>query len=186
MLSRFSAGMMLLICISLPVNTQAQDQSAYRWVDKDGRVHYSDQPPMPAEASKSEHRRFVSGTTDDVSAEAISMKRALRDFPLTLYTAPTCKEGCQLAREFLGQRNIPYSEKTIQTREDLDGFRNYTGLTDPIVPLLLAGGIGGKVEKGFEANAWRKFLEASGYPGKSAGASKSTLGSSTPKPSDAR
>lgn len=114
------------------------------------------------------------------------MRKAIQNFPLTLYTAPTCKEGCQLAREFLNQRNIPYSEKTLQTREDVDAFRNYTGLKEPVVPLLLAGGIGGKVEKGFEANAWRKFLEASGYPGKSAGASKSTLGSSTPKPSDAR
>ena len=106
------------------------------------------------------------------------MKKAMQDFPLTLYTAPNCKEGCQSAREFLGLRNIPYSEKTLQTPEDVSAFKNFTGLTEPVVPVLLAGGIGGKVEKGFEANAWRKLLEASGYPWKSATASKSTQGSS--------
>lgn len=162
MLLRFVISALLAYATLLPFSVQAQ--SAYRWVDNEGRVHYSDQPPMPSEARKVERRKLDSGAVDDVSGETVRLRKAMQDFPLTLYTAPSCKEHCQYAREFLSRRNIPFSEKSLQTNEDLESFKNYTGITETVVPVLLAGGIGGKTEKGFEVNAWRKLLESCGYP----------------------
>lgn len=180
MFLRFTLSALLayVMFLSLP----AQAQSAYRWIDNEGRVHYSDQPPMPKEARKVERRRLDSGEVDDVSA--VNMNKAAQDFPLTLYTAPSCKENCQYARDFLGRRNIPYSEKVLLTTEDLESFKNYTGITEAVVPVLQAGGFGGKTEKGFEANAWRKLLESCGYPTEPAvGSPKSAPGGSSSRPS---
>lgn len=169
--SRFAALMMLLVlfvCAALPLSAQAQ--AAYRWVDKAGHVHYSDTPPPPTEAQKVERKQINVNKVDEATGLTVAMRKAMQDFPLTLYTAPNCMENCKIARDFLGQRNIPYTEKSIQTRDDLDAFKKTTGIEEAIIPVLQAGGIGGKVEKGFEENAWRRLLDTSGYPPPRSGA----------------
>jgi len=55
MLPRFAALMILLVYAALPLSAQAQ--AAYRWVDKAGRVHYTDTPPPPAERPAPLHQR---------------------------------------------------------------------------------------------------------------------------------
>ena len=64
----------------------AQAQSTvYRWVDKDGKVHFSDTPP-PADAKTSPQKRMGGGYADDEQlpyATQIAMQRN----PVTLYTS---------------------------------------------------------------------------------------------------
>lgn len=178
MLSRFAPLMMMLVlsvCAALPPSALAQ--AAYRWVDKAGQVHYSDVPPPPNEAQKVERKQVNANKVDEATGLTIAMRKAMQDFPLTLYTAPNCMENCKLARDFLGQRNIPYTEKNIQTNEDLDAFKKATGIAEVFVPVLQAG-VGGRVEKGFEESAWRKLLDASGYPPPRSGAAPAAPASS--------
>jgi len=164
MLSRFAALMMLLVlsvCAALPPSAQAQ--AAYRWVDKAGQVHYSDVPPPPDESQKVERKQVSGNKVDETSTVSFAMRKAMQDFPLTLYTASNCKDSCKLARDFLGQRKVPFSEMNIQTSEDMEAFKKATGIEEVFVPVLQAG-VGGKIEKGFEENAWRRLLETAGYP----------------------
>lgn len=161
LLSRLTrlAGMACL-AILLTAALAAQAQTAYRWVGKDGRVHYSDQPPAPVEAKDVQRKKLHTSNVVDSGAIAANVQKAAEKFPLTLYTSPSCKEGCAAARDFLNQRGAPFSEKTVQTFEEAVEYRKTTGFQDLVVPVLLAGS---KIEKGFEENAWRRLLESTGY-----------------------
>ncbi len=156
--TRLACLVMLAALLTASFATQAQ--IAYRWVGKDGKVHYSDQPP-PAEAQNVQQKKLHAGNVVESGATSAEAKKAAEKFPLTLYTSPSCKEGCDAARDFLNQRGVPFTEKTIQTFEEADEYKKATGFKSLVVPVLLAGS---KTEKGFEENAWRRFLEAAGYP----------------------
>lgn len=138
----------------------AQAQATYRWVGKDGKVHYSDQPPPPAEVKEVQQKKLgpanVVGSGPNYEAQV-----AARKFPLTLYTSANCIQNCKIARDFLKRRGAAFTEKEIRTQEDADDFRKATGSEELSVPVLLAGG---KAEKGYEENAWNALLDAAGYP----------------------
>jgi glutaredoxin len=161
MSSRFAVFMMLFVVAYVALPLSAQAQAAYRWVDKSGQVHYTDTPPLPAEAQKVERKPINAGKFDNGSAETVAMRKAMQDFPLTLYSSPSCKESCMQARNFLNQRGVQFTEKSILTPEDAALFKQATKLEDLVVPVLQAGN---KIEKGFEENSWRKLIDNSGYP----------------------
>ena len=143
----------------------AQAQTTYRWVGKDGQVHYSDQPPPPADGNKDLQLKKLRGgnVVDTGGAFSYDTEQAAKNFPLTLYTATNCTDNCKMARDFLARRGAPYNEKVIQTAEDAAEFRKLTGSQDMIVPLLAAGK---KLEKGYEEDAWNRLLDGAGYPAK--------------------
>lgn len=143
------------LCLGL-----AQAQTAYRWVDKDGKVHYSDQPPPPSASSHVAKRR-IGANVVDTSGPSYESQVAARNAPLTLYTSTNCIRNCELARDFLNRRGAVFGEKIIATQADVDEFRKATGIEELSVPVLQAGA---KSEKGFEENAWHALLDAAGYP----------------------
>ncbi len=150
------------LLLSLLLAPPLQAQTTYRWVDKTGQVHYSDQPPPP-EAVKNFEAKKLKGPNviDTGGAFAYETGRASKKSPLTLYTADTCKEDCRQARDLLKQRGAPYNEKEIRTQSDADAFRQATGSQELFVPVLQAGG---KTSKGFEEGAWNRLLDEAGYP----------------------
>ncbi|MBI5923265.1 MAG: glutaredoxin family protein [Betaproteobacteria bacterium] len=147
-------------CLLLITVMSAHAQTAYRWIGKDGQVHYSDQPPPAAETRQFQQKKLP-GNVIETSGPSYSAQLAAQKSPLTLYTSPNCVENCRIARDFLNKRGAPFSEKEIKTLEDLTAFKAATGSSEAIVPVLMAGT---KVEKGFEENAWRSLLDSAGYP----------------------
>jgi len=141
----------------------AQAQTTYRWVDKEGHVHYGDKAPMPAEVKDLQLKKLKGGNVIETSGPDYATMQAAQKFPLTLYTSDNCLENCRMARDFLNQRGAPFSEKVIKTAEDADEYKKATGATDLIVPLLMAGK---QLEKGYEEGAWHRLLDAAGYPAK--------------------
>ncbi|MBI4986292.1 MAG: glutaredoxin family protein [Rhodocyclales bacterium] len=136
----------------------ASAQGAYRWVGKDGKVHYSDVEPSPAEVQKVEKKTLRASVVDSGGKLSYEMREAAAKFPVTLYIGADCSASCTKAREFLGKRGIPYAEKAIVTPEDGAAFKKATG--SEVVPTLFAGG---KAEAGFEETAWASLLETLGY-----------------------
>lgn len=172
-----------LTCMTLllPLSTSfvAQAQTTYRWVGKDGQVHYSDQPPAPADAKDLQQKKLKAGNVIETSGPSYDTKKATKDFPLTLYTSNNCKENCQMARDLLNQRGAPFKEKVIQTTEDATEFKTATGVADLAVPVLQAGK---QSEKGFEENAWHRLLDMAGYPKSGSLPNKLTGKPPTPAP----
>lgn len=154
---RLVACLAVLLLIALA----AQAQTAYRWVDKNGKVHYSDQPPPPSETRDVQQKRLKAGNVIETSGPSYEALKAAQKFPLTLYTSANCIANCKIARDFLARRGVAYAEKVIKTPEDAADFKKATGSEELIVPVLQAGN---KTEKGFEENAWRNLLDAAGYP----------------------
>ena len=150
----------VLAALSLAL-LSAQAQTTYRWVGKDGKVHYSDQPPPPSETSEVQKKKLGTGSVVETGGPSFEAQTAAKNFPVTLYTSANCKENCRIARDFLKRRGVVFSEKELKTQEDADEFKKTTGIGELVVPVLQAGS---KAEKGYEENAWHALLDTAGYP----------------------
>ncbi len=136
----------------------AQAQTVYRWVDKDGKVHFSDTPPPP-DAKDASQRRVGGGYTEDTQLPYATQLAARRN-PVTIFTGAACGEPCDKGRELLTRRGIPYTERDAQNNpEDQEALKKLIGALD--VPLLL---VGTSKMKGFEEDTWQASLDSAGYP----------------------
>lgn len=128
----------------------------YRWVDADGRVTYSDKPP-PASMAKQQQKSIDSDETT-VSGLNYSLSELAKNFPVMLYTSSECAP-CDEGRLLLKNRGIPFSEKTINSNEDIARMKQAGG--DGRIPFLT---VGRNSHSGFDSSAWNGTLTAVGYP----------------------
>lgn len=146
-------SVLLAWCALYAAGAQAQ---LYKWVGPDGKVTYSDAPP-PSSARQVETRNISSSgvSTADFPFE---LAEAVKNSPVTLYTTKNCAP-CDDGRKHLAARGIPFTEKTVNSNDDLAQFRKVGG--DGDLPLLMVGRV---KERGFAAGAWNSTLSAAGYP----------------------
>ena len=144
----------LLLGMTIMMNAGAAE--LYRSIDKDGKVHYSDTPLADSE----DVERLKVGN-EPVPDESLpyETRRARENFPVTLYTFPACGSACQMARDFLVKRGIPFAEKSLSKQEDIDAFRSASG--DSKLP---SATIGKNWLKGFQPDQWNNELDFAGYP----------------------
>ena len=136
----------------------AQSASLYRWVDNEGKVHYSEQPPPPAAARKVEEKTLGTAPGDDGPLPYAS-RLAAKNFPVTLYNSE-CGEACTKAHEHLTKRGVPFSEKNAGTAEVQAELKKLIGSL--AVPVLAVGTV--TRLKGYDAGAWNAALDEAGYP----------------------
>ncbi|PWB44362.1 MAG: hypothetical protein C3F19_01635 [Rhodocyclales bacterium] len=139
--------------------TGADAQTMYRWVDKSGKVHYSDQPP-PKEIKKVDQPRLGTSTIE-TSGLPYEAQKAARDFPVTIYTTPDCAAECKMARDYLARRGVPYSEKSLASNDEIVAFRDRFKVDNVFVPAIT---VGSQQRQGFEETAWSGMLDTAGYP----------------------
>ena len=122
----------------------------YRWVDADGKVHYSDQLP-PADVKQVEKKKDPATGARPSSgkpangAAADALQQAVKNFPLTLYNSE-CGELCKAARDLLVKRGVPFTEKDATDSTVQAELKKVTGGALE-VPVLT---IGSNVVRGFE------------------------------------
>jgi len=126
----------------------------YRWVDEQGHVEWRDTPP-PSGAKQIEQRN-IRPNTIDTAGVPYAVKRAARDFPVTLW-ATNCGEACDKARAHLARRGIPYAEKNPQS--DIEAYKKLVGGLE--IPVLV---IGREQCKGYLESEWDDALDIAGYP----------------------
>ena len=156
---KMSPHRLVAACILAAFSLVAAAQSAYRWVDKDGSVHYSDQPPPP-EIKKLE-RKTLGDNVVDTSDMPYELRRAAENFPVTLYTSDDCGDPCVLAKELLQRRKTPFTEKRLKTAEDVAAYKAATGFSDAYAPTLA---VGRQSAEGYVESEWNGLLDAAGYP----------------------
>ena len=147
----------LLISMLLVASNSVQAASLYKWTDKDGKVHYGDKPAE--DAIKAEQKKFSAPDSSGDDDLSYGSRKAKQDFPVTLYVAPNCGEFCVQARALLNKRGIPFAEKNLVTKEEIDAFKAKTGGNS--IPALT---VGKSFLGGFEANQWNSELDIAGYP----------------------
>jgi glutaredoxin len=140
---------------------QAGAQQVYRIVGPDGRVTFSDKPPLETSARAAPTVPLSSGGASTASLP-FELRQIAGKYPVTLYTGSNCGP-CGAGRAFLSSRGIPFAERTVNTAEDVEALQRMAG--DNSLPLLT---IGGQQIKGYSDNEWGQFLDAAGYPHSSA------------------
>lgn len=146
----------LLIGGLLTVSLLAQAGELYRWVDKAGKVHYGDESPAQASLVESLQFHDEAATGSNLPYET---RRAQQNFPVTLYVGDGCGEFCDQARDLLTKRGIPFSEKKLVTKEEIDAFKRVSGGDG--APGLA---VGRTFVNGFNAYRWNNELDIAGYP----------------------
>jgi hypothetical protein len=147
-----AAVLMALLCAVF-----VQAETTYRWVDANGKVHYGDRLP-PEMAGKAQKMKMGVAAPDKQLSYA--MQKAMKDFPVTLYVSADCGAGCKDGSNFLHERGIPFMEKNVASKEEVETVSKLAGGA-AVVPLLQ---VGSRVSKGFESSAWGGLLDAAGYP----------------------
>lgn len=136
----------------------AQSQTVYRVVGADGKVTFSDQPPV-ATSGKASAVGIGAGPSDAAGAGLpYALRQVASNYPVTLYTTNNCAP-CGSGRAMLRSRGIPFSEKTINTNEDAAALQRIS--SDSSLPFLT---IGSQQIKGYSDSEWNQFLNAAGYP----------------------
>ena len=130
---------------------------AYRWVDKEGKVHYTQAPPPP-DARAVQKKTFRHGPAE-ASNLPYATQVAAKNFPVTLYTSPDCGTPCDRARAVLVKRAVPFKETGVLSQSDVDEMKRLSGKAD--VPLLV---VGAQVQSGFQEVLYNDLLDSAGYP----------------------
>jgi glutaredoxin len=129
----------------------------YRWTDEKGKVHFGDTPP-PADARDVRKKDVATGTSGSSESLPFALRQPMKDFPVTLYSAPSC-ESCGPARALLNARGVPFKEISVRTDEQIAELNRAAG--GNVVPALL---VGSTVIRGFEEGSYQRALDVAGYP----------------------
>ena len=140
--------------------TATQAQQVHRIVGPDGKVTFSDRAPEDKKA-QSTVLSTASGGAASNPALPSELRQIASRFPVTLYTGESCSP-CQQARQLLIQRGVPFTERSVNTNDDLDALRRLSG--ESALPF---GTIGRQQLKGFSDAEWTQYLDAAGYPAQS-------------------
>ena len=146
----------LLFLLLLPL---AAGAAVFRWVDKDGKVHYSDTRPSP-ETGKVEEKSLHANVID-TAGQPYAVQKASKEFPVTLYSSADCGPACGAGRELLKKRGVPFTEVPLTTEEAQAALRKRAGEGPLMVPSLF---VGSQVLRGFEEGIWNRQLDDAGYP----------------------
>ena len=154
---RFSAVSMLLTALCLlPLISQAQ---VYRIVGSDGRVTFSDKPPLVESQVKSVVGATAAGRAPgNATGLPYELQQVASKYPVTFYVSNDCSP-CASARVMLVSRGVPFTEKTVSSNEDVQALQRISGETS--LPFLT---IGSQQLKGFSDAEWTQYLNAAGYP----------------------
>ena len=132
-------------------------QQVYRIVGPDGKVTFSDKPPVESTA-KVTAAAGASGGGVATASLPFELRQVVQKYPVTLYTGENCGP-CQTAKTMLINRGIPFAEKSVMTPEDSQALQRLSG--ENTLPFAT---IGGQQLKGFSDSEYTQFLNAAGYP----------------------
>ena len=157
-----SAGLQGLLALGAMTDLdEVHAQGVYRSVGPDGKVTFSDRAPaaQPAPALQDRSTTFSSREAGSGIANLPSaLRQANARFPVTIYSSSDCAP-CASARNLLKARGVPFSERTVQSNDDIDALKRLSGNTN-----LPFATIGKQQLSGFSDTEWTQYLDAAGYP----------------------
>ena len=161
-LSRSALVLSTALGLGLAASTPAW--AIYKIVGPDGSITFSDVPPANTQGKAVQSLSAKPAETpSSLDRLPTGLRDAVRKYPVTLYTAPQCG-ACDAARDYLQQRGIPFTEKTITSNADIQAYKTLSGGSDRL-PLVTIGST--KLAEGFSSSNWGVALDAAGYPKKS-------------------
>ena len=152
-------GLRLLACCvaSVGISAAVPAWALYKVVGADGKVTYTDRPAARQPVSVVP----MADSSESPAGAALppALRRVAERYPVTLYVAEGCGSPCDSARQFLRRRGIPYSERQVASRSDLEALERLSGGRE--APTLA---IGKQVLRGYAQPTWQQYLDLAGYP----------------------
>jgi glutaredoxin len=137
----------------------AHAQTVYRIVGPDGKITFSDKPPFSPEQGKVAGTGVGAGGSSTGNSLPFELRQIAAKFPVTLYTSAEC-QPCVAGRSMLTGRGVPFTERTVNTPDDVTSLQRISG-GDTALPLLT---VGGQKIRGFSDSEWAQYLDLAGYP----------------------
>ena len=134
----------------------AAAQSLYRYIDANGRVVYSDQPPPPS--AKDVQARKLPENVIETDPTPLAARQAAERFPVTLYTFDC--DICREAQALLAKRGIPFETVVVTEEKGAARLKALTGKQS--APVLQVGDK--QVLQGYNEERWQTALDDAGYP----------------------
>ena len=104
-------GLMAALTATLPAHAQI-----FRIVGPDGKVTFSDKPPVTNESKVVPSAAAPSGAAGGTGASLpFALRQVTAKYPVVLYTSAKCAP-CDAARGYLSGRGVPMAEKTVSTQ----------------------------------------------------------------------
>jgi glutaredoxin len=151
--------MKIIAAASLLALTVLPAHALYKVVGPDGRVTYTDRPPV---ASPGQALSLGASAGAGEAALPLALREPASRFPVVLYTAPDCAP-CNAGRDLLRKRGIPYQERAAgATQADQQAWLRQVGSAD--APAL---SVGRQMLHGYSPTDWNTYLDTAGYPGES-------------------
>jgi len=145
----------LIIAALFVVTTSTLSNAAtlYRWVDDQGVVHVSENPPE----GKMDVAQAVVGEAPDKGPTAPAVEKKefrVRPAEITIYTTPTCP-WCHKAKAWFRDKKIRYKE--IDVTSDRSGAEEMVRISGQTgVPVIV---VGGEVIVGFNQNRLNEIFK---------------------------
>jgi glutaredoxin len=134
-----------MLCVSMGVSAAG----IYKWVDKQGNVHFGDRPPVTQNAEPVELKpNTYQGVTIE-PFEAFKREPSRRNSRVVMYSTTWCGV-CKRARRYFQQQNIPFAEYDVEKTDK--GRQDFRRLNGRGVPIIL---VGDKRMNGFSVERFR-------------------------------
>jgi glutaredoxin len=156
--TRWLIGLICTGCMAMLLSP-VHAQTVYRSIGADGHITFSDKPPT----ASAKMTPVETGAKDAGTGGAtlpFELSQLANKYPVTLFTSKDCAP-CDMGRQLLRTRGVPFTEKTVTTTEDSEAFQRLSGGSS--LPLL---SLGSQQIKGFSDFEWNQYLNAAGYPEK--------------------
>ncbi|MDB6002091.1 MAG: glutaredoxin-like protein [Rhizobacter sp.] len=158
--SRQFAPWLSLAAVAAVLLTALPAQALYKVIGPDGKVTYTDRPPVGIESKVLPLNS--NGNVDGNVVLPTELRQAAQRYPVTLYVTSDCAP-CDAGRDLLRRRGIPFAERTVSSNEDSEALQKLTGAAE--APAIT---IGAQVVRGLTEQLWTSYLDAAGYPKQSA------------------
>ena len=140
---------MVGLCLCAP----AAYSEIYKWVDENGKVHFSDQKPDRGAAEQLEVRVNTITSPSILDSDFLAVRERRQ---VVMYSAVWCGV-CKKARRYFREKGIPFKEYDIETSRK--GRQDFAKLNGHGVPIIL---VGKQQMSGFSADRFqRMYAEAS-------------------------
>jgi glutaredoxin len=146
----------LSLAVLAVVAADAGGQTLYRYVDANGRVVYSDQPPPPN--VKDAQTRQLPENVIETDPRPLEARQAAERFPVTLYTFDC--DICREAQALLVKRGIPFQTVIVSEEAGAAKLKALTGKQS--APVLTIGDK--EIMQGYNEQRWQAMLDEAGYP----------------------
>ena len=122
----------------------------YRWVDENGKVHFSDEKP---EKTRVEQVKVQLNSFEGLSISDSDFIDARLNRQVVMYSATWCGY-CRKARNYFQKKGIPFKEYDIENSSK--GRRDYARMNGQGVPIIF---VGQKRIQGFRAEQFQAIYD---------------------------